>query len=484
MSTFTYSQVPWFSQPSKGFDLFAVPPQSSVRKSGQGYGFQDGNQSPVVVRRRIAHRGHEIFVATGKEVRWASLPLVKSQWERAQVGIQKSIRDRRMRASSESDRDSGSQSESESESESDGGEENEDGLAHGYKRLAVPIRAEIQQLLISPNQQLLAIVTSHTCHVVIIPDSSLLASSDSAPVRAKTFTLGSTTHALDQPPLCTALWHPLGKDGGCLVTVAAGGIVRLWELNLESRWSFEEPALCVDLIDLANAETSDQTIGSPQAQRRGFTPDAVDFELTSACFGTAYSAGQSAWSPMTLWLTTTEADIYALCPFLPSNFQLPEYALDNFILNTIAGAEASWEDSEGSGFDKKHTTDRRRWAQDLEDQRSQAATGKPRSLICTFKRPDSLGPVPKLRGPFEIEGAFEEGEVATFTDIYVIGAGQESVDDDKDDDDASSAGDEAATATKIMGMDTVCVVTETGRILINLAQAVEGRWAKKKVRGS
>lgn len=68
----------WLSRPTPGFQLFQPDPQSKSPKSPDVR--FDG---PL---RKLAHRGAEVFVAVGTELRWAELEQLKSAgevWDRS-----------------------------------------------------------------------------------------------------------------------------------------------------------------------------------------------------------------------------------------------------------------------------------------------------------------------------------------------------------------------------------------------------------------
>lgn len=61
----------WLARPSPGFQLFRAD------------GPQDGHgQSYKGPQRKVAHRGTEVFVAVGKELRWSELSMLKDAGER------------------------------------------------------------------------------------------------------------------------------------------------------------------------------------------------------------------------------------------------------------------------------------------------------------------------------------------------------------------------------------------------------------------
>lgn len=82
ITTFTPA---WLSKPNPGHEIFvpsvhgADHPSLSAGANGQGA----GKPGP---RRTIAQRGTEVFVAVGKEIRWADLVYLKEAWEDKEKG--------------------------------------------------------------------------------------------------------------------------------------------------------------------------------------------------------------------------------------------------------------------------------------------------------------------------------------------------------------------------------------------------------------
>jgi nucleoporin NUP82 len=64
----------WLSKPNPGHDLFTTPHTPSLEPSSK-------KASQPGPRRTIAHRGTEVFIAVGKEIRWADLVYLKEAWE-------------------------------------------------------------------------------------------------------------------------------------------------------------------------------------------------------------------------------------------------------------------------------------------------------------------------------------------------------------------------------------------------------------------
>ncbi|CAO2652111.1 Nn.00g003940.m01.CDS01 [Neocucurbitaria sp. VM-36] len=402
----------WLSRPNPGYHLFS-PKQSN----GNGAAARKRDAGP---RKTIATRGSEIFVAAGNELRWADLVNLK------------------------------------------------EGTEPAYRTLKVSIPLPITRLVISPDEDYLAVSTSHTVHVVHLPDSALLETGEDGPLKPKTFQVGPTVHVLEESPIATTLWHPLGYHGRCLVTLTKAGVVRLWEVNRADRSTFSEPSLSIDLPKLANA-TSDQDdlSASKFGASKGFSPDSVELEVASACFGDfPEQEGVHGWAPMTLWIATVSGDVYALCPLLPSKWQLVESPGAFTFLQTLTSsininyAELS-EDTDAPKDELKTSEKQVAWLADLlyaEPWLEELPTG---DSVKVFARPSSTPVVPLLQGPFSITPEVDDFELS---DMIVFGLK------------TLSEGDEEVAAE---GLPTavVCLLTDTARVHVCLdLDGVVGRW--------
>jgi nucleoporin NUP82 len=69
----------WLNEPAPGHKLFVSSPEDA-RPPSQLY----SSKPKPGPRRAIAHRGTEIFVAVGKQIRWGSLVNLKESWESKQ----------------------------------------------------------------------------------------------------------------------------------------------------------------------------------------------------------------------------------------------------------------------------------------------------------------------------------------------------------------------------------------------------------------
>ncbi|KAL8650911.1 MAG: hypothetical protein Q9226_004954 [Calogaya cf. arnoldii] len=441
----------WLSRPSAGFDLF-----SSAHKRAS-FASQDGSHSRAKSpsqeqkylgpRRTIAHRGSEIFLVVDNHIRWADLSIVKYDWESSQRK----------------------------------GKRLEEDDAQSYKLLKAPISEQIRQLSISPNGQLLSIATSHTVHIAVLPDSSKFEESTQSPIKLQTHTVGPTTHVLSQSPIVSILWHPLGVNCTCLVTVTTEAVVRLWELNRSNRWSFDSPTLAIDLTKL-DAATSQLENVSPSGMHsgRGFSADAVDMEIASACFGGTGSSDESAWSAMTLWLTTTDGDVYALCPLLPSKWQPSSTQLPSLSSIAVAGAASSSQDADFLGDDVPLNTDQYDFVSEIDAQEPMLATRDDDITIndAIYNRPKLPGPIPKLQGPFQL-AAGSLVDYLDVSDIHVIASKLDTEEMILGADDES----ELDLQEDMIGLSAavVCLMTTDGRVHLFIdLEGVEGQWLPAK----
>lgn len=346
--------------------------------------------------------------------------------------------------------------------------------------LKVPVSEQIRQIIPSPNGQLLAIVTSHTVHIAILPDSSHLGQSDTAPIRLKTHTLGPTTHVLSQPAVASAIWHPLGMGANCLVTINAEAVVRVWEINRESRWSFESSTVTIDLRKLIDGKSQEDDFGAYGLGRnRGFSADAIEMEVASACFGGNGTAEEHGWSSMTLWIAMKEGDVYALCPLLPTKWQPPPTLVPSLSTAVVSKVAAQQDDDSLTAEEKRQTDQQYQWISEIDSQDSTLAAGESEydDEVEIFHRPAQPGPIPRLQGPFEILPDDSE-EYLEISDIHVIAAKvdlEELMLGEDDESDLSSTNQDELSASLI------CISTTDGRIYICLdLDGVEGQWLPAK----
>ncbi|KAK5707627.1 hypothetical protein LTR97_000165 [Elasticomyces elasticus] len=382
----------------------------------------------------LAHRGTEIFLSANNELRWTSTSHLQN------------------------------------------------GKPHRILKHSIPL--PITHLSISPSGDLLAISTTHTIHIALLPASSHLHSGDTSPLKLKTHQIGPTDHVLEQSPLASTLWHPLSPTGNCLVTVTRDACVRLWELETNNRSTFSEPSLAIDLKKLANASSSQADFSaSKYGVSTGFSPDEVEMLVASSCFGGSGHSNENGWSSMTLWIVMSEGDIYALCPLLPKRWRAPPTLLPGLSTSVVSKLRAlSAVDAEVGEREKRTVEQQCKFLAEVDGQEALVlpTTGYDENgyeMMEVYTRPTKPGAVPKLQGPFYMGEEIEAGEV---TDIFVVAAkmdGEEDVDDDDDDE----YGDEGEEGEGGLSVGVVCLATSSGRVHVCLdLEGVEAEWLPSK----
>ncbi|KAK2624663.1 hypothetical protein QTJ16_005856 [Diplocarpon rosae] len=447
----------WLSKPSPGHDIFSSASSNTTGSQLNGSTSARKNSTKPGPLRTIARRGTEVFVAVGKEMRWADLVYLKDAYEERRKG--------NSYGSSTHERSRGNFA-----------SQYEEDHAQGYRTIKTQAADDIRQLIISPNGNCIAILTTHTVHVAILPEPSLLTAADSGPMKLKSFTLGPTTHVTSQAGIASALWHPLGVDGFCLVTVTHDAVVRVWELSVKDRWSFDKPTLAIDLQKLADGQSLDQDFGaSLSGMSKGFSPDSFEMEVASACFA---GRGSGGWSPMTLWIAMREGDVYALCPLLPEKWSPPRTLIPSLSVSIVAKVAAMEDDPTIPQNTKLLAQQQLDWMSEIDSQ--EPTYGEPRPgepLAEIYHRPSHPGKTPKLQGPFDLDLAPEESEESLddlLSDILVIGG---KVDTDQlmfgEEDDLEMEG----VDQEGLSAGVVCLLTSSGRLSVCLdLDGVEAQW--------
>lgn len=416
----------WLARPSTGFDFLsgAKLAKPSTTSSGPEH------------NRRLAQRGSEVFYATGTEIRWGDLNLLEAAFQDEASKVP----------------------------------------GRGWRNLKTPISLPIRQLSVSPDGNLLAIVTSHTCHISVLPAPSHLRSGDDSPLRLRTFQIGPTAHVLEQAAITSCLWHPLSSPGlQALVTVTVDACVRMWELDVNNRHSFDQPGLAVDLKKLANATTTTSDFSASKfGANRGFSPDDVEMEVAAACFGGQGVDDEYGWASMTLWVAMIEGDIYALCPFLPSRFRLSSTTLPTLSTAIVAEAQLLAADREATDSERQRSQFQSTWLAELDSQEPVLLIGEHDfDLVETYARPERPGVIPRLQGPFQLSA---EHPVSAISDIFVIAP---VVDDTQ----LYGGDDEQAEEQPSQGLSVgiLCLATTTGHVLVCLnLDGVEAQWLPAK----
>ena len=449
----------WLSKPWTGFQLFNPhnthrPHRKQVPNTAQSKTVQ---QETSGANRTIAHRGAEVFAVVENELRWADLSLLKERWEQVQATPSKGARA--------------------PQTGEEYGIDNNGPQDGSYRILQTGIHEQIRQLVISPNGRLMAIATSHTVHLAILPDSSHLGQLPNTPIKLKVSTIGRTIHIVSQSPLASVLWHPLGVSGKCLVTVTVDGAVRLWELEEASlrRWSSDAPTVAIDLRKLALGTNSKESFAPDRGKNRRFTTDAVGMDVASATFGGTGLDDEDPWASMTLWIAMKAGDLYALCPLLPFKWQ-PNPATVPAVSTSVVEQVSGLDDDDSASSRSLQLRDQYHWVQSLDGQTpSRVALDAGNGQYAeVYKRPEDLPEIPKLQGPYQILADNDDDDIE-LCDILVVAA-KANPDDAFSDDDSDSELDEDGLSATIL-----VLTASNGRCYVCLdLEGVEGAWLPLK----
>ncbi|OAL72312.1 hypothetical protein A7D00_3310 [Trichophyton violaceum] len=465
---------PWLSRPSAGVDLFCPKAKdkssSSIRNAQKA--IQEPTKDPRPVR-TLARRGTEVFTVVDDQIRWADLARLKDEWRK---GVKQKREEPSEETNGDDKKENGSLERNVAREEPGEQEDKDASKASYYRVLNTTVYGKIEQLAVSPNGAFLAITTTNTVHIAILPDISHLSGPDYSPIRVKTFQLGPTTHVIPESPVVAVLWHPLGvhdTNGGCIVTVTADSAVRLWEIDRKNHWSFDRPTLAFDLKKLVDGTSMDQDF-TPLSfgQNKGFSADSFDMEVAAARFGGHGYEEEDAWASMTLWVAMRTGDVYALCPLLPSKWQASTVtvpSLTSSIVRELAVAQAEAMESDD---ELKATQQQYEWLKEMDNQ--DISVVEDETMVTEIRaRPTNPSPIPRLQGPFllDFEGLEEDMDI---TDILVIAPRADIDDLMAGEDEPELLSDNAQSG---LSGTIICLLTSMGTLHVCLEMdGVKGQW--------
>jgi nucleoporin NUP82 len=270
----------------------------------------------------------------------------------------------------------------------------------------------------------------------------------------------------------------------CLVTITAEAAVRVWELDRSNQWSFDQPALAIDLKKLIDGTSCDQDF-TPSAfgKNRGFSADFFDMEATSACFGGAGQPGEDGWASMTLWVAMRNGDLYALCPLLPSKWRPPVISVAALSTHIVSKMSCI-EDGELDLNEEKILRQQFEWVQELDVQEPflTASDSDPSIVEEVWVRPSNPSVVPKLQGPFNVDLS-DDCEDLEVSGIHVV-AGKLDFDEIFSGEQVDFT-DDFERAQDNLAATVICVATTDGVVHVLLdMEGVSGQWLPKARSGT
>lgn len=196
-------------------------------------------------------------------------------------------------------------------------------------------------------------------------------------------------------------------------------------------------------------------------------------EVAASCFGGVGAEHEDPWASMTLWMTMTNGDVYALCPLLPSKWT--PLATTTAALSISAVSRLTTLTSGVSADEENAARQRYEWAQQLDAETTQFDhdTDGPTRL-----RPSNPSAIPRLQGPFEIALELEDDIEACGIHVIPANLDEEAVFSGEDD-------FEVVGGAKSLPFSVVCLTTTDNKVHIMIElDGVTGQWLPKKGRTS
>ncbi|KAF8929829.1 hypothetical protein BGZ47_000863 [Haplosporangium gracile] len=249
----------------------ATPPPSAWPKPEpvkDSYGLDDLNEEYQGAYQGLscmAVRGQDLYVAVGRQIRYASL-------EELKMGVEYRGREAAI--------------------------EYIDKRQHKVLKVQ-DVDFDIRRLVLNQDGKLLAIVGDEKIVIAATPSKS--SKQDSKPViRCKSFVLGEFYHInKGESKVVKALWHPLSKGFTHLVVLTHDGLLRMYDVAVD----IDEPEQVFSFRDEGVAS-------------RAYGMEV--FQAASFCFGSKHSP----WGQLAVYGLTREGDLYMVCPVMPQTCML------------------------------------------------------------------------------------------------------------------------------------------------------------------
>ncbi|KAF9130722.1 hypothetical protein BG015_003966 [Linnemannia schmuckeri] len=255
----------------------ATPPPSAWPKPEpvrESYGLDDLNEEYQGAYQGLscmAVRGQDLYVAVGRQIRYASL-------EELKMGVEYRGREAAI--------------------------EYIDKRQHKVLKVQ-DVDFDIRRLVLNQDGKLLAIVGDEKIVIAATPSKS--SKQDSKPViKCKSFVLGEFYHInKGESKVVKVLWHPLSKGFTHLVVLTHDGLLRMYDVATD----IDEPE---QLFSFRDEGVASRAYGMETVQAASF------------CFGSKHSP----WGQLAVYGLTREGDLYMVCPVMPQTCMLNVADLD------------------------------------------------------------------------------------------------------------------------------------------------------------
>ncbi|GAB1519998.1 hypothetical protein RhiTH_003071 [Rhizoctonia solani] len=260
-----------------------------------------------------------------------------------------------------------------------------------YKTLSTPnVTFEIKHMVVNPTGKLLAAVGRRQVAVVVLPRPGVTKTM-STRIECSSIQIGEYYHVPGSSKITKVDWHPWGEGGASLLVLTSDGQLREYDVSKDPN----EPQQTVELL-------------APSQSKLKYDASAPA-EAVSFCIGQGYAD----WSAFTVYVLTSEGELWATCPFLPANATPPASYIQG--LEYFINAKSSRLPPEISGPQLKYVSS-------LKQQLKPISSPADDQLLptCLVHAPVSHSFPPARQGPFLLQPAPKELGDGLASDIVYL----------------------------------------------------------------
>ncbi|CUA70126.1 hypothetical protein RSOLAG22IIIB_00473 [Rhizoctonia solani] len=312
-----------------------------------------------------------------------------------------------------------------------------------YKTLSTPnVTFEIKNMVVNPTGKLLAVVGGRQVAVVVLPRPGITKTSSSR-IECSSIQIGEYYHVPGSSKITKVDWHPWGEGGASLLVLTSDGQLREYDVSKDP----SEPQQTVELL------------APPQNKLRyDITAPA---EATSFCIG----HGSADWSAFTVYVLTTEGEVWATCPFLPANATPPISYIQG--LEYFVNAKSARLPPEISGPQLKYVASLRQQLKPIPS----PVDDQPLPT-CLVHAPVSFSFPPARQGPFLLQPAPKELGDGLASDIVYL-------DIEIPNDSTSNGSIDTKSSVESTSVPVIAIAYNDGKVDVCLdVEKVEAKWAK------
>ncbi|CEL59627.1 Nucleoporin nup82 OS=Schizosaccharomyces pombe (strain 972 / ATCC 24843) GN=nup82 PE=3 SV=1 [Rhizoctonia solani AG-1 IB] len=311
-----------------------------------------------------------------------------------------------------------------------------------YKTISTPnITFEIKHMVVNPTGKLLAAVGSRQVAVIVLPRPGVTKTT-STRIECSSIQIGEYYHVPGSSRITKVDWHPWGEGGASLLVLTSDGQLREYDVSKDPN----EPQQTVELL-------------SPPQNKLKYDVSAPA-EAVSFCIG----RGSADWSAFTVYVLTTEGEIWATCPFLPANATPP--------ISYIQGLEY-FVNAKSARLAPEVSAPQLKYVSSLKQQLKPLSSPVDDQLLpaCLVHAPVSLSFPPARQGPFLLQPAPKELGDGLASDIIYL--------DIEVSNDLSNSSTDVKQNTDSAFIPVIAIAYSDGKVDVCLdVEKIEAKWTK------